>query len=139
MGGVGVGRDAQGGVRVDACVAASETPADGGGGSNNTNGWKPFAPAIHAHVTRWGSDPFARGVYSFVAVGASARDYDEMTRPEGPSSPAAQRRVVFAGEHCCKEHPDTVGGAMLSGWRAARHAMRAMRGEGRRTTRRSSS
>ena len=113
-------------------AAERNAGADGGGGSNNTtsNGWKPFAPAIHAHVTRWGSDPFARGAYSFVAVGASARDYDEMTRPEGPSSPAAQRRVVFAGEHCCKEHPDTVGGAMLSGWRAARHAMRVMRGEG---------
>ena len=71
--------------------------------------------------TRWGGDPFSRGSYSYVAVGASGDDYDELGRPEG--------RVLFAGEHTCREHPDTVGGAMLSGWRAARHAMHIMRGD----------
>jgi len=29
------------------------------------------------------------------------------------------RRVFFAGEHTCQEHPDTVGGAMLTGLREA--------------------
>ena len=71
--------------------------------------------------TRWGGDAFSRGSYSYVAVGASGDDYDELGRPEG--------RVLFAGEHTCREHPDTVGGAMLSGWRAARHAMHIMRGD----------
>ena len=71
--------------------------------------------------TRWGGDAFSRGSYSYVAVGASGDDYDELGRPEG--------RVLFAGEHTCREHPDTVGGAMLSGWRAraARHAHHARR------------
>jgi hypothetical protein len=71
--------------------------------------------------TRWGGDPFSRGSYSYVAVGASGDDYDELGRPEG--------RLLFAGEHTCREHPDTVGGAMLSGWRAARHATHIMRGD----------
>ena len=71
--------------------------------------------------TRWGGDANAARSSSYVAVGASGDDYDELGRPEG--------RVLFAGEHTCREHPDTVGGAMLSGWRAARHAMHIMRGD----------
>ena len=38
-------------------------------------------------------------------------------------------RLLFAGEHTCREHPDTVGGAMLTGWRAARHALHVMEGK----------
>ena len=76
---------------------------------------------IAAACTRWGGDAYSRGSYSYVAVGASGDDYDELGRPEG--------RVLFAGEHTCREHPDTVGGAMLSGWRAARHAAHIMRGD----------
>ena len=75
-------------------------------------------------VSRWGSDPYAKGSYSYVAVGASADDYDELGRPEESSG----GRLLFAGEHTCKEHPDTVGGAMLTGWRAARHALHVMNG-----------
>ena len=36
---------------------------------------------------------------------------------------------VRAGEHTCKEHPDTVGGAMLTGVREAVRAFHALRGE----------
>uniref|UniRef100_A0A0D9XLT8 SWIRM domain-containing protein n=1 Tax=Leersia perrieri TaxID=77586 RepID=A0A0D9XLT8_9ORYZ len=63
-------------------------------------------------VTNWGSDPFSRGAYSFVAVGASGRDYDILGRPVADC-------LFFAGEATCKEHPDTVGGAILSGLREA--------------------
>lgn len=59
-------------------------------------------------ASRWGSEPYTRGSYSFVAVGASSNDYDQLALP-------VARRVLFAGEHTCKEHPDTVGGAMLTG------------------------
>lgn len=76
---------------------------------------------VAAHVTRWGSDPFARGSYSFVAVGASGDDYDKLALP-------VDSCVLFAGEHTTKEHPDTVGGAMLSGLREAQHALRLLRG-----------
>ena len=64
------------------------------------------------HVTRWGADIDTGGSYSFVAVGASMNDYEMLARPVG-------RRIFFAGEHTCQEHPDTVGGAMLTGLREA--------------------
>ena len=76
-------------------------------------------------VSRWGADPYSKGSYSYVAVGASAEDYDELGRPEQSSG----GRLLFAGEHTCKEHPDTVGGAVLTGWRSARHALHVMNGD----------
>ncbi|XP_042480781.1 lysine-specific histone demethylase 1 homolog 3-like [Macadamia integrifolia] len=63
-------------------------------------------------VTNWGKDPFSRGAYSYVAVGSSGEDYDILGRP-------VENRLFFAGEATCKEHPDTVGGAMMSGLREA--------------------
>ncbi|KAF8727926.1 hypothetical protein HU200_018494 [Digitaria exilis] len=63
-------------------------------------------------VTNWGLDPFSRGAYTYVAVGASGRDYDILGRP-------VANCLFFAGEATCKEHPDTVGGAILSGLREA--------------------
>jgi len=37
-------------------------------------------------VTRWKSDPWARGSYSFVAVGASGNDYDLLAAPVSPTA-----------------------------------------------------
>jgi hypothetical protein len=121
------------------------------------------------------------GSYSYVAVGASGRTYDQLAAP-------VRRRVLFAGEHTCKvrcspcylsaewrskcsaghpamgiceekgsnayrtrldqkiwsssctgftgegctgaqEHPDTVGGAMLTGVREAVRALSLLRGD----------
>lgn len=63
-------------------------------------------------VTDWGKDPFSFGAYSYVAMGSSGDDYDLLGRP-------VENCVFFAGEATCKEHPDTVGGAMISGLREA--------------------
>ncbi|MCO5548955.1 hypothetical protein L7F22_002419 [Adiantum nelumboides] len=63
-------------------------------------------------VTKWGSDPYSRGAYSYVAVGASGEDYDIIGR-------SVDNCVFFAGEATCKEHPDTVGGAIMTGLREA--------------------
>ncbi|KAK4481442.1 hypothetical protein RD792_012334 [Penstemon davidsonii] len=63
-------------------------------------------------VTDWGRDPYSYGAYSYVAVGSSGEDYDLLGRP-------VDNCVFFAGEATCKEHPDTVGGAMMSGLREA--------------------
>ncbi|CAH9067848.1 unnamed protein product [Cuscuta epithymum] len=63
-------------------------------------------------VTDWGRDPYSYGAYSYVAVGSSGEDYDILGRPVGNC-------LFFAGEATCKEHPDTVGGAMMSGLREA--------------------
>ncbi|CAF0983055.1 unnamed protein product, partial [Didymodactylos carnosus] len=70
-------------------------------------------------VTRWKSDPFARGSYSYVAVGASGDDYDILGRPvvrEDEIKP----RLYFGGEHTNRNYPATVHGALLSGLREAR-------------------
>ncbi|XP_063826810.1 lysine-specific histone demethylase 1A [Ostrinia nubilalis] len=68
-------------------------------------------------VTRWRADPFARGSYSFVAVGSSGTDYDLLAAPV-PGSPG-DNRLFFAGEHTMRNYPATVHGAFLSGLREA--------------------
>lgn len=71
-------------------------------------------------VTRWGSDPFARGSYSSAAPGMLPDDYDIMARSIG--------NLIFAGEHTIGTHPATVHGAYLSGLRAASEVLDAMLG-----------
>lgn len=75
---------------------------------------------IHAVVTRWGSDKFARGSYSSAGPSMKPDDYDTMARPIG--------NLIFAGEHTTGTHPATVHGAYLSGLRAASEVMDAMLG-----------
>lgn len=93
-------------------------------------------------VTRWKSDPFARGSYSYVAVGASGNhqllnfiedtfvlgdDYDILSRPvECPGDKIP--RLYFAGEHTNRNYPATVHGALLSGLREARRIADAFLG-----------
>jgi lysine-specific histone demethylase 1 len=77
-----------------------------------------------AVVTRWRSDPWTRGSYSFVSVDSSGNDYEHLSEPIAPpgSSTSGQQvpRVFFAGEHTSKNYPATVHGALLSGLREAR-------------------
>ncbi|XP_050521790.1 possible lysine-specific histone demethylase 1-like isoform X1 [Daktulosphaira vitifoliae] len=77
-------------------------------------------------VTRWRSDPWARGSYSFVAVGASGSDYDLLAAPvsatqsdnsDEPPALDGSERIFFAGEHTIRNYPATVHGAFLSGLR----------------------
>ena len=64
-------------------------------------------------ASRWASDPFAGGSYSFIPVGASPADFDALAAPVGD-------RLFFAGEATIKEYYATVHGAYLSGVREAR-------------------
>lgn len=73
-------------------------------------------------LTSWASDPYARGSYSFIPTGSSDKDYVTL------GEPISGGRFAWAGEHCCKERPDTVGGAMLTGLRAAVTVMSALEG-----------
>lgn len=75
-------------------------------------GDKAVKKPLAAVVTHWGKDPFSRGSYSYVAVGASGEDYDRLAKP-------VDNRLFFAGEATCREHPDTVGGAIITGLREA--------------------
>ncbi|KAL4759145.1 putative lysine-specific histone demethylase Aof2 [Aspergillus foveolatus] len=62
-------------------------------------------------ITRWASDKFTRGTYSYVAAEALPGDYDLMAKSVG--------NLYFAGEATCGTHPATVHGAYISGLRAA--------------------
>ncbi len=63
--------------------------------------------------TRWGSDPWTRGSYSYLPLGVEFDTYREMSKPVG-------ERLFFAGEATHSRFPSTVHGALLSGRRAAR-------------------
>jgi len=78
----------------------------------------PTVPAPVAHtVTRWRTDPYAGGSYSYVPVGATPADYTELARP-------LSRRLYFAGEATYHRFLGTVHGAYLSGLRAAEQIRR---------------
>jgi len=63
--------------------------------------------------TRWGSDPYANGSYSFLRPDCKGRpDIIEIGK-------ALDDTLFFAGEHCSWRYPDTVAGGLVSGLRAA--------------------
>ena len=64
-------------------------------------------------ITRWASDPFALGAYSFNAVGADPKVREDLAA-------SIDGRVYFAGEATNRKHFATTHGAYLSGLRAAR-------------------
>lgn len=86
---------------VDAAMATLRTIY--GGSIPSPDAWR---------ITRWGSDPFARGSYSSYAPGSSPADYETMAASVGD-------RLLFAGEATHVDHPGTVHGAYLSGIREA--------------------
>ncbi|MGA0199854.1 MAG: flavin monoamine oxidase family protein [Prochlorotrichaceae cyanobacterium] len=63
-------------------------------------------------ITRWGSDRFAKGSYSYIAVGAKPKDFKQMGFP-------VDDRLFFAGEHTNVDYRGTAHGAYLSGVEAA--------------------
>ena len=74
-----------------------------------------------ALVTRWQSDPWSYGSYSYVPAGVSFRRHLDLARP-------VDDKVFFAGEATHQDYPATVHGAFLSGVRAARQV--GMAGDG---------
>jgi monoamine oxidase len=63
-------------------------------------------------VTRWGLDPFARGAYSYLAIGSTPADRAMLATP-------AHERILLAGEAVTLAWPATVHGAWRSGMTAA--------------------
>lgn len=67
-------------------------------------------------VTRWASDPFSYGSYSYLPVGATPGMRNKMC--------AAQSNLLWwAGEACSASFPSTTNGAMDTGVAAAKAAM----------------
>jgi hypothetical protein len=67
---------------------------------------------VRALRTGWTLDPYTRGAYSHVAVGATPADFDRLAAPVG-------QRLLFAGEATCRQHWACVHGAHVSGLREA--------------------
>ncbi len=73
----------------------------------------PDAPdPIGVHLTDWTNDPLANGSYSYVPIGGTPADMEQLALP-GSSA------LFFGGEHTVPAHFGTVHGAFLSGRRAA--------------------
>jgi monoamine oxidase len=62
--------------------------------------------------TNWHVDPFARGAYSYVAVGSTPADINVLAAP-------VDDRVFFAGEATYRHHWAGAHGAVASGYREA--------------------
>lgn len=62
-------------------------------------------------TTRWNSDPYSRGSYSVIPLGANSHLFDQLGAPEG--------RIHFAGEATKMLYQGTAHGAYTSGLRAA--------------------
>ena len=60
---------------------------------------------VNFHITRWGSDPFSRGSYSFMKVHSTPQHVQDLGRPVG--------RIHFAGEATAK-YPGYTHGAFMS-------------------------
>ncbi len=79
----------------------------------------PDAPdPVDSLVTRWDRDPFSRGSYVHVPLGASVEDHDALAEP-------VEDRLFFAGDATSRSYPGTMEGALREGQRAARECLRA--------------
>ena len=67
-------------------------------------------------ITRWASDPYALGSYSFNPVGYTPALRTELAKPLG-------QKVFFAGEATEAQHFSSAHGAYLSGLRAAKEIL----------------
>jgi len=63
--------------------------------------------------TKWSSQPYTLGSYSFAAQGADVSMFETLSEPVG-------ERLYFAGEHTNRLYRGTVHGAFLSGLEAAK-------------------
>ena len=108
-----LGAVAAGAVALTACSGSSadSTPSqtgavDGGAGS-------PAAAATGSIITRWDTDPFARGSYSALPAGTDTGVREVL------AAAVIENRIVLAGEYTATDFPATVHGAYNSGRRAA--------------------
>ena len=69
-------------------------------------------------VSRWAADPWARGSYSFLGIGADADDRTTLAAPLAGT-------LFFAGEATHRDDPSSVHGAWWSGLRAANQILGA--------------
>ncbi|MGF1643479.1 MAG: flavin monoamine oxidase family protein [Thiotrichales bacterium] len=71
---------------------------------------------VDYQLTRWATDPFSQGSYSYNAVGSTPLMRDELAAPLNTT-------LLFAGEATHKHYFGTAHGAYLSGLRAAKDVL----------------
>ncbi|KAG0725384.1 Peroxisomal N(1)-acetyl-spermine/spermidine oxidase [Chionoecetes opilio] len=80
----------------------------------------PFIPKPKRCInTTWWSQPFTRGSYTAIGLGASQVDITNISHPLYMQPTCSKPAVLFAGEHCHPSFYSTVHGAYLSGREAA--------------------
>lgn len=77
---------------------------------------KDLDPPLKYFITRWGSDPWSLGAYSYLPIHATPHDRKLLAEP-------ISNKVYFAGEATSMDHPATTHGAYLSGLRAAKQVL----------------
>lgn len=73
----------------------------------------------HFRRTKWHSDPYTRGTYSYVPQGVSSRRYKDFET-------AIDDKIFFAGEHTSRDYRGTIHGAFLSGKREAQKIIKLL-------------
>ena len=68
---------------------------------------------LATRVTRWKSERYSRGTYSYLGKDATPADIEALREP------CSEERLHFAGEATSREYPATTTGAVFSGMRAA--------------------
>ncbi|GCB73181.1 hypothetical protein scyTo_0006660 [Scyliorhinus torazame] len=70
--------------------------------------------------SKWYSDQYTKGSYTYTAIGSSGDDIDAIAQPLPLASTKAQPlQVLFAGEATHRTFYSTTHGALESGWREA--------------------
>ncbi|MFM7445149.1 MAG: flavin monoamine oxidase family protein [Tabrizicola sp.] len=72
-----------------------------------------FPAPIGTQITRWSEDPFAKGAYSFNAIGSTPATRQSLAGADW------EGRLVFAGEAAEPDYWGTAHGALISGRTAA--------------------
>ncbi|CAG5028084.1 unnamed protein product [Parnassius apollo] len=84
----------------------------------------PFVPEPQTCVcTSWKKQPYTRGSYTAIAVGASQSDIESLAQPLFRNVHDKKPTLLFAGEHTHSSFYSTVHGAYLSGQAAARRLL----------------
>lgn len=78
----------------------------------------PVPEPIDVMRSAWTSDPYSRGAYTYVPIGASRHDLDALGEP-------VAGRLLFAGEATTSTRVGFADGAMTSGIREAKRLTRA--------------
>lgn len=80
----------------------------------------PGASAARTHMllSRWHDDPWTRGAYTYIAVGATPAHFDALAAPAGD-------RILFAGEHTTATRYGYADGAFETGIREAKRLLQA--------------